>query len=55
MALSTANTVTPTSANTAICTGASDRMHDCRARTVEKFRELPKEDRDAIVKFIDAI
>ena len=24
-------------------------------RTVEKFRELPKKDRDAIVKFIDAI
>ena len=57
----------------AICTGASDRLHDCRAqtvieaimwhgnaqsdarRTVEKFRELPKKDRDAVVKFIDAI
>lgn len=55
------------------CTGASDRLHDCRARnvieaimwhgntqsdarnTVEKFRNLSKEDRDAIVKFIDAI
>ena len=24
-------------------------------RTVEKFRELSKEDRDAVVKFIDAI
>ena len=57
----------------AICTGRSDRLHDCRAqtvieaimwhgnaqsdarRTVEKFRELPKKDRDAVVKFIDAI
>ena len=57
----------------AICTGASDRLHDCRARTVieaimwhgssqsdarksvEKFRNLSKSDRDAIVKFIDAI
>ncbi len=57
----------------AICTGASDRLHDCRAqtvieaimwhgniqsdarRTVEKFRELSKEDRDAVVKFIEAI
>ena len=57
----------------AICTGASERLHDCRAQTVieaimwhgnaqsdarrsvEKFRELPKEDRDAVVKFIDAI
>ena len=57
----------------AICTGRSDRLHDCRAQTVieaimwhgnpqsdarysvEKFRELPKEDRDAVVKFIDAI
>ncbi len=56
-----------------ICTGASDRLHDCRARnvieaimwhgnaqsdarrTVEKFRELSKEDRDAVVKFIEAI
>ncbi len=55
------------------CTGASDRMHDCRARTVieaimwhgstqsdarrtvEKFRELSKEDRDAVVAFIEAI
>lgn len=55
------------------CTGASDRLHDCRARnvieaimwhgnsesdarnTVEKFRELNKEDRDAIVRFIESI
>ena len=57
----------------AICTGASDRLHDCRARnvieaimwhgnaqsdarrTVEKFRALDKADREAIVKFIEAI
>ena len=56
-----------------LCTGASDRLHDCRARnvieaimwhgsaqsdarwTVEKFRNLSKEDRDAVVKFINAI
>ncbi|MDR1380155.1 MAG: hypothetical protein LBJ47_01605 [Tannerella sp.] len=55
------------------CTGASDRLHDCRARTVmeaimwhgaagsdarqsiEKFRNLSKAERDAIVEFIDAI
>ena len=55
------------------CTGADDRMHDCRARTVveaimwhgaatsdarwtvEKFRALDKADRDAVVKFIEAI
>ena len=55
------------------CTGADDRLHDCRARnvieaimwhgniqsdarrTVEKFRELSKSDRDAVVKFIEAI
>lgn len=57
------------------CTGSatSDRLHDCRARTVieaimwhgnaqsdarvsiEKFRNLTKEERDAIVKFIDSI
>ncbi len=55
------------------CTGADDRMHDCRARTVieaimwhgsktsdarwtvEKFRQLSKADRDAVVKFIEAI
>ncbi len=57
----------------AICAGHSDRLHDCRARTVieaimwhgspesdarwsvEKFRQLNKEERDAVVKFIDAI
>ena len=60
-----------------ICTGAEDRLHDCRARntleaimwhgcskeggtsdaheSVEKFRQLSKSDRDAVVKFIDAI
>lgn len=56
-----------------VCTGAGERLHDCRAqsvieaimwhgnaqsdarRQVEKFRELPKADRDAVVKFIDAI
>ena len=56
-----------------ICSGHSDRLHDCRARnvieaimwhgsaqsdarwTVEKFRKLSKEDRDAMVKFINAI
>jgi CxxC motif-containing protein (DUF1111 family) len=55
------------------CTGASDRLHDCRARnvteaimwhgntesdarkTVEKYRALTKEERDAIEKFINAI
>lgn len=57
------------------CTGSatSDRLHDCRARTVveaimwhgniqsdarksiEKFRNLTKSERDAIVKFIDSI
>lgn len=55
------------------CTGASDRLHDCRARnvmeaimwhgsaesdarwTVEKFRKLSKADREAVVKFIEAI
>ena len=54
-------------------TGASDRLHDCRARnvieaimwhgnpgsdareSVENFRSLSKEERDAIVQFIDAI
>ncbi|MDR0829904.1 MAG: hypothetical protein LBN95_07315 [Prevotellaceae bacterium] len=54
-------------------TGASDRLHDMRARSVieaimwhgsessdarrsvERFRELPKADRDAIVKFIESI
>lgn len=56
-----------------ICSGHSDRMHDCRARNVteaimwhgssrsearksiENFRNLSKSERDAIVKFIDAI
>ena len=56
-----------------ICSGHSDRLHDCRARnvieaimwhgcpnsdarwTVEKFRQLSKKDRDAVVKFINAI
>ena len=56
-----------------LCTGAEDRLHDCRARnTMEaimwhgsaesdarqslvKFRELPKSDRDAMIKFIEAI
>lgn len=56
-----------------ICTGAADRMHDCRARnvmeaimwhgmpdsdarwTIEKFRKLTKQERDAVVKFIEAI
>lgn len=56
-----------------ICSGHSDRLHDCRARntleaimwhgcqgsdartTVEAFRALSKADRDAVVKFIDAI
>ncbi|MDR2679261.1 MAG: hypothetical protein LBC47_00465, partial [Tannerella sp.] len=55
------------------CTGAADRLHDCRARTVieaimwhgdtnsdarrsvEKFRNLSKAERDAIVEFIEAI
>ena len=55
-------------------TGADDRLHDCRARTVVeaimwhgyskksdayehtlKFFNLPKTDRDAVVKFIEAI
>lgn len=53
-----------------ICTGASDRLHDMRARNEieaimwhggdaqpckEKFRRLKKEERDAIVKFIQSI
>lgn len=56
-----------------ICTGRSDRLHDCRARTVieaimwhgsaqsdarhsiEQFRTLSKQDRDAVVQFIEAI
>ena len=55
-------------------TGADDRLHDCRARTVieaimwhayskqsdayrstEKFYHLSKEDRDAVVRFIESI
>ena len=55
-------------------TGADDRLHDCRARSVveaimwhgyskqsdgyraaSKFYQLPKADRDAIVKFIESI
>ena len=57
-----------------LLTGADDRLHDCRARTVleaimwhgyskqsdgymatEKFYHLTKEEREAIVKFIEAI
>ena len=56
-----------------ICSGHSDRLHDCRARnvieaimwhgsaqsdartSVEKFRQLSKSDREAMVKFINAI
>lgn len=56
-----------------ICSGHSDRLHDCRARnvieaimwhgsatsdarkSVENFRKLSKSERDAVVKFIDAI
>jgi CxxC motif-containing protein (DUF1111 family) len=56
-----------------VCTGVSDRMHDCRARNVieaimwhgnansdarkmiENFRQLSIDDREAIVKFIEAI
>ena len=55
------------------CTGADDRLHDCRARNVieaimwhgnaksdarqsiEKFRQLSKSDRDAMVTFIESI
>ena len=55
-------------------TGASDRLHDCRARNTmeaimwhgyskesdaysatEKFTKLSKEERDAIIKFVDSI
>ena len=55
-------------------TGASDRLHDCRARNVveaimwhayskqsdgyksaERFYQLSKEDRDAVVRFIESI
>lgn len=56
-----------------LCTGYDDRLHDCRARTVneaimwhgcpgsdarstvEKYRELSKAERDAVVKFIESI
>lgn len=53
-----------------ICTGASDHLHDMRARNYteaimwhggdaawsrEKFRNLSKEDRDALVKFLESI
>lgn len=56
-----------------MCTGAEERLHDCRARnvieaimwhgdkqsdarrTVEKFRMLSKDERNAVVKFINAI
>ncbi|MDR1585483.1 MAG: hypothetical protein LBS07_04830 [Prevotellaceae bacterium] len=56
-----------------MCTGASDHLHDMRARnyteaimwhgdaesdarqSVEKFRNLSKEDRDALVKFLESI
>lgn len=56
-----------------ICSGHSDRLHDCRARnvieaimwhgsatsdareSVENFRKLSKAERDAVVKFINAI
>lgn len=56
-----------------MCTGAEERLHDCRARnvieaimwhgdkqsdarrTVEKFRALSKDERNAVVKFINAI
>ena len=56
-----------------MCTGAEERLHDCRARnvieaimwhgdkqsdarrTVEKFRLLSKDERNAVVKFINAI
>lgn len=55
------------------CTGAADRLHDCRARnvieaimwhgcqgsdargTVEKFRQLSADEREAVVAFINAI
>lgn len=57
----------------AICSGHSDRLHDCRARnvieaimwhgapnsdarkSVENFRTLTKDDRDAVVRFINSI
>lgn len=57
----------------ALCTGAEDRLHDCRARntleaimwhgsaqsdarwTIEKFRNLSKSDRAAIIFFCESI
>ena len=56
-----------------LCTGAEDRLHDCRARntmeaimwhgnaksdarkSIEAFRQLSKEDRDAIIFFCESI
>lgn len=56
-----------------LCTGASDRLHDCRARTtmeaimwhgsaqsdarwtIELFRNLSKEERDAIIFFCESV
>ena len=53
-----------------LCTGASDHLHDMRARNYieaimwhggdgaksrDKFRNLSKEDRDALVKFLESI
>lgn len=53
-----------------LCTGANDHLHDMRARNYteaimwhggdakhvrEKYRNLPKEDRDAIVEFLKSI
>ncbi|MDR0538126.1 MAG: hypothetical protein LBH04_08845 [Tannerellaceae bacterium] len=52
------------------CTGASDHLHDMRARNYteailwhggdakfakERFRSLPKEDREALIKFLESI
>lgn len=57
----------------AICSGHSDRLHDCRARntleaimwhgsatsdartSVENFRKLSKDERAAVIRFIDSI
>ena len=53
-----------------ICTGASDHLHDMRARNYteaimwhggdaakarENYRNLPKKDRDALIKFLESI
>ena len=53
-----------------LCTGASDHLHDMRARSYteaimwlggdaakprDKFKNLPKEDRDALIKFPQSI